>query len=305
MNQIVVIIINYNSSAFTIKCIQSIKEHTAAGLLYEIVVVDNNSRLEDYQILQPYCRTQANVKLIRSIVNLGFSGGNMLGLQLASAEYIYFLNNDCELLNDNLSLLYNFMKANPAVAICTGQMYDSNHQHQHSFNHLPSLALEVFGTSLLRKFSPATYPRKIVRYSQPTRVQSISGSAMFIDAQKFALIGGFDTTYFLYCEEEDVCFNFKKCGYQAYLVPAAKYLHHMGQSTTRSFPIELEYYISLLHFHRKHHSWLAYVFLKLLYASKNVKKVFRQRFYLQLIFYILRGAPLKYSLRYKQKLNYQ
>lgn len=303
MTNIVVIIINFNSSAYTIKCLKSIKEQTATKLLYEVVVVDNNSPAADYEQLRAYCATETTVKLVRSIVNLGFSGGNMLGLQFARAEYIYFLNNDCELLNDNLSLLYDFMQEHPEVAVCTGQMYDSNQQHHHSFNHLPSLALELFGVSLLRKFSPQKYPRKKIRYNQPTRVQSVTGSAMFVDARKFSFIGGFDTSYFLYCEEEDVCYNFKKHGYQAYLVPAARYIHYMGQSTNYNFNMELEYYISVLYFHRKHHTLPEYLVLKFLYFLKNLRKMFRHRSHLKLASFILRGAPLKYSLRHKQKLN--
>ncbi|CAA9270008.1 MAG: hypothetical protein AVDCRST_MAG95-2713 [uncultured Adhaeribacter sp.] len=303
MNQVAVIIINYNSSAFTLNCLKSIKEQTAAGLRYQIVVVDNNSRAGDYEDLQAQVGGEKDVKIIRSIVNLGFSGGNMLGLQHAQAEYIYFLNNDCELLNDNLSLLYQFMKANPSAAICIGQMFNGNRNFQHSFNHFPTLALAIFGTTFLRKLSPEKYPRKRNRYEKPIRVQSVSGSAMFIDTEKFAQIGGFDTNYFLYCEEEDVCFNLNKQGYQAYLVPAAQFIHYMGQSTNRSFAIEREFYISLLYFHRKHHSLPEYMVLKLLYFLNNIRKVFRHKIHLKLALCILRGAPMKYSLRHTQKLN--
>lgn len=303
MKQVAIIIINYNSSAYTINCLQSIKKQTAASLLYEIIVVDNNSAAADYDKVRAFCDAEPAVQLVRSIVNLGFSGGNMLGLQFARAEYLYFLNNDCELLNDNLRILYDFMRARPAVAVCTGQMYDRDQQHHHSFNHLPALALELFGVSILRKLSPQKYPRKKYQYHQPTRVQSVTGAAMFVDARKFAQIGGFDTSYFLYCEEEDVCYTFKKHGYEAYLVPAARYIHYAGQSTDPNFNLAREFYISLLYLHRKHQPLPAYLVLKFLYMLKNLKHAFRRRSYLKLAYYILRGAPMKYSLRHKQTLN--
>ena len=304
MVQVSVIIINYNSHGFTTSCIQSLRKHTAAGLSYEIIVVDNNSELEDYEQLVLACEKAGNIKVMRSMVNLGFSGGNMLGLQAATGAYIYFLNNDCELLNDNLSLLYSFMKTNVGVGACTGQMYASNLDFHHAFGYFPTLSLRLLGPSLLRLFSPAKFPFKKTVYEQALTVPLITGAAMFIDRAKLAEIGGFDTNYFLYCEEEDLCYRLRRQGYAIYLFPEARFVHHMGKSTVRSFRIELENYISLLYYHRKFNSYPAYLVLKFLYFLKNMRKVFRHRLYLKLAFYILLGAPQKYSLRHSQKLRF-
>lgn len=304
MVQVSVVIINYNSHGFTMGCLQSLKKHTAVDFSYEIIVVDNNSEPEDYQQLVVACKQAGEVNVIRSMVNLGFSGGNMLGLQAATGAYIYFLNNDCELLNDNLSLLFNFMTLNPGVGACTGQMYNSNLSFHHAFGYFPTLSLRFFGPSLLRLFTPEKFPLKTVVYEQPLAVPLITGASMFIDREKLAEIGGFDTNYFLYCEEEDLCLRLRRQGYAVYLVPEACFIHHMGKSTVRRFPIELENYISLLYYHRKFHAYPAYLVLKGLYFLKNIRKVFRNRFYLKLAFYILMGAPLKYSLKHQQKLRF-
>ena len=96
----------------------------------------------------------------------------------------------------------------------------------------------------------------------------------------------------------------RRKGHGVYLVPAARFKHHMGKSTRRNFAIELENYISLLYYHRKFNSWPAYQALKLLYFFMNLKKVFRHRMYGKLAFYILLGAPMKYSLKHKQQLHF-
>ena len=127
---------------------------------------------------------------------------------------------------------------------------------------------------------------------------------MFVDRGKLAEIGGFDTNYFLYCEEEDLCWRLRQQGYGIYLVPKAQFKHHMGKSTIRNFPIELENYISLLYYHRKFTSYPAYLVLKLIYFLKNIRKVIRHWLYFKLAIYILLGAPLKYSLKHKQKLRF-
>jgi len=304
MVQVSVIIINYNSHAFTAACLQSIQQHTAANLTYEIIVVDNNSELEDYRQLELVCKQNDRVKLIRSILNLGFSGGNMVGLQAATGAYIYFLNNDCELLNDNLSQLYQFMQGQPGAGACTGQMYYGNLAFHPSFGYFPTVALRLLGSGLLRFFSPASYPAKQKKYEQPLAVPLITGAAMFVDREKLAEIGGFDINYFLYCEEEDLCWRLRRQGYGIYLVPRAQFKHHMGKSTIRNFPIELENYISLLYYHRKFNSYPSYLVLKLVYFLKNIRKVFRNLLYFKLAIYILLGAPLKYSLKHKQKLRF-
>jgi len=305
MVQVSVIIINFNSSRFTAAYIKSFKEHTASDLTYKIIVVDNSSKIEDYEQLVQSCANIAGVRVIRSIVNLGFSGGNMLGLQAATGEYLYFINNDCEVLNDNLSILYQFMQTNPHEGICTGQMHDGDLNLHPAFGYFPTLSLRLFGSDLLWLFPyPEKFTDKEKVYQQPVAVPLVTGAAMFIDREKFAAISGFDTNYFLYCEEEDVCLRMRKKQYEVYLVPAARFIHYMGKSTTRNFPIELENYISLLYYHRKFHSYPAYLGLKLLYFFKNIRKVCRHRLYGKLAFYILLGAPQKYSLKHKQKLRF-
>lgn len=104
-----VILINYNSSEFTISCVQSIIEKTDKSLNYNIVVVDNSSEIEDYKNLHQL-KDIENIQIIRSDLNLGFSCGNMYGVSFTKAKYYFFLNNDCKLLNDCLNILFDFQK---------------------------------------------------------------------------------------------------------------------------------------------------------------------------------------------------
>ena len=117
-----VILINYNSSEYTKACIESITTHASSNIKYEIIVVDNNSEPEDFYKLQEL-EFDDKIKLVRSKINLGFAGGNMYGVQFTKAEYYFFLNNDCELQNDCLSILHSFCESNRQVGICSPQMY--------------------------------------------------------------------------------------------------------------------------------------------------------------------------------------
>ena len=79
------ITINYNSSEFTIKLIESIKKFTT--LSYEIIIVDNASQQIDYELLKNYVSDHQNIQLIKNRINSGFASGNMLGVNYASGEY--------------------------------------------------------------------------------------------------------------------------------------------------------------------------------------------------------------------------
>ena len=227
----------------------------------------------------------------------------MLGIQFANADYIYFLNNDTLFINDCLSILYKFMETNRNVGICTGQMYNTDMTFHHSFGYFPTISLKIFGSSLLRFFKPLKYPKRKKKYSEPFQVDFITGAAMFVDYYKFSEVGGFDTNYFLYCEEEDIAMKFKRAGYYSYVVPQAQFIHHMGKSTVRNFDIEKENYISMLYYHRKYSSYIIYTLQKLFYFFKTIKKIYKHIDFIKLAFFILGGANLKHSMKHKQKLR--
>ena len=302
MNKVSIIIINYNSSNFTINCINSIYKYTPIEFNYEIIIIDNNSENNDYAKLKEFIG-EKEITFFRTKINIGFSGGNMQGVHLANAEYYYFLNNDCVLLNDNLSILYDFMKSEKSAGICVGQMYNPDNTFHHSFNYFPTLSLKLVGSGILRLFNPLGFPKRKVEYLSPIQVPYVTGAGMFIDASKLTLIGGLDTNLFLYHEEEDIAMSFKKKNFKCFLVPTAKFIHFRGQSTKINYSVIQEDYISLLYYFRKHYSFLKYNSLKLNYFIKIIKKSFKNTAFLKLAIFVLCGAPMKYSLRFKQGKN--
>ncbi len=304
--QVAVILVNYNSSLFTVDCIRSIVQHTAARLRYQVIVVDNNSSAEEFKNLENVSENR-NVRIVRSKINLGFSGANMMGVQWADADYYYFLNNDCLLLNDGLSILHQFMEDNPGAANVSGEMFIANGEYEYNFRYFPSLALKLFGSRVLRLFDPERYPSRHKRFTKPTRVDLVNGSSMFIRALPFEEIGGFDTHYFLYCEEEDIALRLNRAGYQTYLVPAARYQHFISRSTQGDGKINLlflkEFYISFLYYFSKNYGLVYSLVIRCLYFLKIGRKFYKHWDYARLAFFILRGAPAKYSIRFKQKIS--
>lgn len=300
---VAVVLINYNSTAYTIQAIKSIQEQTKAGLNYHIMVVDNNSRAEELQKLREFKKEYSFpiFTLIESRINLGFSGGNMLGVQNIVAKYYYFLNNDCLLLSDCLNILYEFCESRPRVALCSGIMYNEKMEVTINYQYHPTPQVKWLGSGVLRLFNKEKYSFKKEVYNTPTKVEVISGSSMFIRASNFHEIGGFDTIHFLYCEEEDIAWNLRH--YDCYVVPEAKYQHFENKSTVINYDIKKEFYISFLYYYRKHFGLLATLLIQIMLFFRNIRKFYKSSLYLKLSFFILRGAPLETSLRYRQKIR--
>ena len=295
---VAVVIINYNSSNFTLGCVESIISHTSQNIGYQIVIVDNASRPEEVFKLKKL-ENRPLIQILYSEVNLGFGRGNMLVAEKANARYFFFLNNDCLLLNDCLSILEQFCDKNPGTGMCGAQLYSEKRERISSFNYLPTPAVKFLGPGLLRLFSPNRYPKRQKEYSSPVKVDLVSGSGLFFNYQAFKEIGGFDPNLFFYCEEEDFGERLRKMRWDVYFIPEARYIHFIGGSSSENLVMLKEYYISLMYFFRKHYSVVSYFFLKMLYTFKLLRKSLKNKRYLPFVRFILRGAPMKDSLRYR------
>jgi GT2 family glycosyltransferase len=303
---VAVILINYNSSEFTVECISSIISETHADLSYGVVIIDNASETEDYANLVDKLSQfdgQLPLQLFRSRINTGFSTGNMLGLQFVSAKYYFFLNNDCRLQNDCLNILFNFCEKNTEVALCSPQLHKEDGSHQPCFDYFPYLVTKILGLGILKLSYGNRFIKRKGIYKNPVRVDIVSGSQMFVRADIFNEIGGFDTTFFLYCEEEDIALRVHRKGYSTYLVPAAKNIHKGGGSTVPSMDIRKEFYISFLYFYRKNFGFIKQQALKLILCLRLLRKGITSLDSLKLCIFVASGAHLKYSMKHKQQIQ--
>jgi len=298
---IAIVVLNYNSSGHTLRCIESIHRQLPGFFQLTLIVVDNNSTPVDRQKLTTLSGDK--VKLIYSGINLGFSGGMMLGALSMEADYYLLLNNDCELQRAALSALCVFMETHADVALCSGSMSDAKGRPRSSFNYFPSLALTLFGSSLMRLLHPGRYPDRRKLYAQPLPVDVVTGAAMFIRGTVFRELHGLDTGYFLYCEEEDFAIRVRKAGWKTYHVPQSKIMHIGGASSAdpamRS-ALQREYYISFLRYLRQHHGTLYTLIFRFTTALKVLRRALMGKAPYRLAGFVLGGAPEKESLRYKQ-----
>lgn len=301
MKDISVIIINYNTAKYTLECVTSVLAKTDVKLTYEIIVVDNNSKLDDYHYLKQNFPKSDKASLQRSVINTGFGGGNMFGVQFANSKYLLFLNNDAFLQNDCLSILYDYMEKYPGAGVCTAQNYDEHGEYVASFDHDKGIRKLLFGRSFLEKNFSNNYPNRKKKYTKPVTVNSVNGAFMFFKSDVFAKVGGFDNNIFLYFEEMDICYRMRQIGYKSVLVPQAKITHYQGASTGVSETISKEGLISYFYVIKKNSPYLKYVFIRVYYCLTFIIKP-KKWFLLPLVF---KGIPLSESLKQKQRIVFE
>ena len=305
MTDVCCIIINYNTTKFTIDCVNSILDHNNQNISLEIIVVDNASNAESYNELKIYFEQKNNniVKLIRSKQNVGFGAGNMIGVQNCSPCYYYaFINNDTlQVSNNSLIKLKNFMDNTPDAGICSPQMLDEHRNFRMTIDHFASIQREILKRAFLEFLFPKNYLNRKVTYNQATKVHYVQGSFMFVKSDLFNEVGGFDSNLFLYYEESDISRRLlKEKSKYTYLIPELEYIHYKSASINRNIRIKMEQKISLMYYIRKHHGWLHYKFLIIYFSIRYFLTSLVKPKYWKIFFLFMAGAPISSSLKNEQ-----
>ncbi|XOB61342.1 glycosyltransferase family 2 protein [Campylobacterota bacterium DY0563] len=300
MYDVSIITVNYNSSNDTLNMIESVKSKTT--LNYEIIVVDNNSSLEEYKKLE-VIKNIDNIKLIRSRLNLGFAGGNMLGFKEAKSDYIFFLNNDTLLINGVIDILYKDCKDDDSIGLISPQLFDENANKTTTFRYFPSVAEKFFGKGFANFISTKKRYNNKKEYENIIDVEVVSGASMFFQRECFENIGGFDTDFFLYCEEEDLSKRVSDSGLKVCFEPNAHLIHLCGKSTGRNFKVEREFIISYFRLVDKHFGFIKKNLLKLHIFLKYLFKANKNETNKKLFDFIFQKDKQKYSLRNEQKMS--
>ncbi len=305
MRLITIITINYNQSQLIEAFLSSLNDFFPyENFRLEVIIVDNASKTEDVLNLENIIdEATIDVTLKKSLLNLGFGGGNMFGAQFATGDYLAFVNSDIVFLEDNFTPLVNFLNNTPNAAVCTPQQLNRDENPTSGFDYFQGIRKELFGRSLSELFlSKETIKRNDYPYQKNFQADFIQGCFMFFDAKRFGEVGGFDTNIFLYFEEMDICYRLRKRGYTSHMVPNSKFLHLHGASTSKSIHIRKELLLSRLYIYRKNYSFAKYKVLQTIIVIKMLFKSLFKWTMFPLFYIAFMGGHLKYSLKQKQQM---
>ncbi len=248
-----IITLNYKKPELTLDCLSSLylqHKNELESDVFEVIVVDNKSDDGSVEVLEKEVKkhTYKNIHVIASKENNGFGAGNNLGVQSAKGDYIVFLNNDTQVLDQGLKNMVTYMKEHEEVGILGGQLHNANGSLQAStgkfytpfFALMLLLGMQRFG--LLDK-SPKTIQK----------VDWVKGGLLMMKKSTFEKIGRFDEQIFMYTEDMELCYRARKMGIDSYFFPEVMIVHKEYGSTNRTFAIE-NIYKNLPYFYRKHRS---------------------------------------------------
>ena len=229
-----IVIVNWNRPHDTIECINSVKSINYNN--YNIVIVDNGSNDNSPDIIN---NMHDDVILIKNKENLGFAGGNNVGIRFAldnGAEYIWLLNNDTVVHQNALTAMVDLGERIPESGILGSKIY---------YYDKPELIWYAGATINWRKV--VSWHTGINQVDQPqycviNEVDRVTGCSMLVKRDFCERIGLMDEKLFLYVEEVDWCVRAKKAGYKILYVPESKVYHKISSSTGEDFDIIYNYF---------------------------------------------------------------
>jgi hypothetical protein len=273
MAELSIIIINYNTTDFIRKCINSIN-NKFRSIEKEIIVVDNNSPQRDIKNLES---EYPDTRFIYSDVNRGFGAGCNIGVENSSSEFILFLNPDIIVKKNSLSILLNYIKVNKDVSVCSGILTDENGNITYSFNDFPSLSWEfreAYGLFLKSKIKKMT-SRYEIRKKIPFEVDWFHGAALLIRRDAFEKVQGFDENIFLYYEDVDLQKKIRELGHKIVCIPEAEFYHY-ERSSVRDKDSQKTYYFYMhynkLYYYKKYNMHFKIIIIRFMYISGSIIK---------------------------------
>jgi GT2 family glycosyltransferase len=257
-----VISVNYNQAVVTSEFLASFGKVTYPNL--EIILVDNGSQTRE---LETVANGHPGVTCIRSEINLGFAGGNNLGIRQAHGKYILFINNDTEVEPGFLQPLVAKLEESAQIGMISPKI---------RFFYAPD-TIQYAGSTPLNRF---TMRNRMYGWNQADRgqfdtpciTQFAHGAAMMVPSRVIESVGMMADLFFLYYEEIDWCTRIKNAGYTIWYEPKSLILHKESVTTGKMSPLKI-YYITRN---------------RILYARRNVHGL---NFMISMLYLIIIAAP--------------
>jgi GT2 family glycosyltransferase len=225
-----VIVPTFGQVQFTLRCLASIATH-APVLPIEVIVVDDGWLAEDAGDLAQV----QGIRLIRNNVNLGFLHSCNLAARRARGRYLYFLNNDTQVLENWLEPMVSLFEQWPATGAVGAKLLYPDGRLQEAGG---IVWQDGTGWNFGRLEDP-THPA----YNYVREVDYCSGAALMVERSVFSNLNGFDERYApAYFEDTDLCFRLRQIGLRTLYQPAAQIVHHEGISHGRDTAVGIKSY---------------------------------------------------------------
>lgn len=271
--ELTIITVNYNGLKDTCELIDSIT--FSDGM--EVIVVDNGSYQDEATSIE---QRYPQVRVIRSKENLGFAGGNNLGVKAARGKYLLLINNDTLLdrKTEGVNGIFGFQSlidrlenAESIGVVCPKIRFSWDEKPLQFAGYTP------LSPVTLRNRSIGFGEKDEGQYNTPHPTPYAHGAAMMVKREALERVGLMPECYFLYYEELDWSLMFRRAGYEIWYDPACTIYHKESQTTGQDSPLRT-YYIARnrLLFTRRNipapRRWLTYIYIICIVGTRDVVK---------------------------------
>lgn len=273
-----IITINYDHPEVTCELLESLSKISYPNI--EIIVIDNASPNDDPKIIK---QKYPDIIFIQSDTNLGFAGGNNLGIRQAKGKYVLLLNNDTEVDKHFLEPLIEKCESDSNIGAVSPKI---------RFYHKPD-TIQYAGLTPINSYTVRSHGIGFGevdkgQYEKDRITAYAHGAAMMIPVEVIKKIGLMSNAFFLYYEELDWGFRLRKAGYKIYYVHNSLVYHKESISTGKLSPLKI-YYLNRS---------------RLLYMRRNIHGF---KFFIGILFQLFFSIPKNaffYLLKGKFKLFY-
>lgn len=229
-----ILLVNWNTREMTLECLRSIYRETLTTP-FEVIIVDNASADGSAEAI---AREFPQVRLLAETVNHGFGRATNIQAEVALGEKLLLLNTDTVVLDRAIDHLMAFSHHNPAAKIWGGRTLfgDRTLNPTSCWGRLTpwNQFSQAAGLSALFPNSPLFNPRSYPGWKRDSEreVDIVTGCLLMIERDFWRTLGGFDSRFFMYGEETDLCLRARRIGARPMICPAATIVHYGGGSTS-------------------------------------------------------------------------
>jgi N-acetylglucosaminyl-diphospho-decaprenol L-rhamnosyltransferase len=223
---------------------------------HDVIVVDSAST----DGTQQYLRDKfPQVRLIEFARNDGYGAALNAGIAVATGRYLLVMNADAWPVGDGIARLVEFAESRPDIGIAGPRLLDPDGTLQRSVRGFPTgwrLATEYF---FLRWFAPRSrllnaFYGAGFDHRTPRDAEFLTGAVLLLRRTAVEEVGAFDTDFFMFSEEVDLCYRMREAGWRVAFTPSAQFVHVGGASTRLDWPpMYREQIRGHLRFFAKHH----------------------------------------------------
>lgn len=259
-----IVTLTWNTTDITCDFLRSINEHCTYNNL-EIIIVDNGSKDDPTGVFKSI---RPDVKVILNGKNLGFTGGNNVGIKAATGDYLFIVNNDTEFTPGLIEGLLEIFKKYPDAGIVSPKF--------HYFFHKGTLEYAGYNTVNIftgRNAMVGCKEKDEGQYNEIKETNYAHGGGMMVPKKVIEEVGGLPEEFFIYYEEFDWCEQIKRKGYKVYYQPNSLIYHKESMTTGKSSPFKTFYHTkNRILFMRRNMSKSSYFIFLLYFTFLTVPK---------------------------------